>query len=140
MTVFKKISTWWLVAFGTSDLADNPDASSLAARSAGHWAVGAGLFMAGLSVGVPWWLGLTALALLYAAWEAWQWRRDSARDQRSVARRWDIFVDWLSVQMGGLCAALSAAAAGWWVLGAVILSAALILGSAALMEKARADA
>jgi hypothetical protein len=137
MAVFKKLVAWWIAAFGTSDVADNPDASSLAARSAGHWSVGAGSLMTVISGGVPWWAGHVALILLYAAWEAWQWRRDPARYQRRVARRWDIAVDWSSVQMGGLCIGLFSIGAGWPVPLAVAASAALILGSAAIMATQR---
>jgi len=136
----KNFFSWWIAAFGKSDVLENPDASTLAARAAGHWAIGAASQMFLISAGLPSWAGHTALILLYGAFELWQRQRDPARHQRRVARRWDIVVDWSSVQLGGLCAGLSAAAAGWPVLGAVIVSGVLILGSAALMSRGRADA
>jgi hypothetical protein len=130
---------WFIQQFGTSDVLENPDASTLAARAAGHWAIGAASQMFAIGAGLPSWAGHAALILLYGAFELWQRQRDPARHQRRVARRWDIVVDWSSVQLGGLCAGLSAAAAGWPVLGAVIASGVLILGSAALMARGRAD-
>lgn len=140
MSAIKRLFSWWIAAFGASDVLENPDASTLAARAAGHWAIGSAAQMFLIGAGLPSWAGHTALFLLYGAFELWQHRRDPARHQRRVARRWDIVVDWSSVQLGGLCAGLSAAAAGWPVLGAVIVSGVLILGSAALMARGRADA
>jgi hypothetical protein len=126
---------WFLATFGVSDTVEKPDASILAARAAGHWSVGSGSTLFAWSIGVVIWAALILLAVLYGAWEAWQWWVDPAKYLRRVARRWDAVVDWAAVMMGGISVGLALTYGGWPVALAVALSVVLILGSASIMAR-----
>jgi hypothetical protein len=126
---------WFIATFGTSDTLEQPDASVLAARAAGHWSVGAGssLFVWGL--GAALWAIAPVLAVLYGAWELWQRAVDPAKHQRRVARRWDMAIDWLCVQLGGLCAITALLGYGELTSFLVATSVVLILLSSWLMAQ-----
>ncbi|MFT6772303.1 MAG: hypothetical protein ACJA1L_000007 [Paracoccaceae bacterium] len=126
---------WWRAAFGVSDVLERPDASTLAARAAGHAFVGDAFLKAAIALGAPAWAALAGLSALYAAWEIWQRATDPDRHRRRVARRWDMAIDWLAVQLGGWGAA---AAALNHANGAAFLSLAtiiLVLGSTGIMTR-----
>ena len=128
--------SWWREAFGVSDVLERPDASTLAARAAGHWTVGAlSVLITASALGAHLWATLAALAALYAAWELWQRARDPDRHQRRVARRWDMAVDWAAVQLGGAATAAGIAQMGLLAGALAALGVALILGSAAIMGR-----
>jgi hypothetical protein len=124
---------WWLKAFGVSDVLERPDASTLAARSAGHAYIG---YKAAelLARHMAPWPVLLLLAALYGAWEWAQWARDPARFKRRVARRWDILNDFTAVWLlGGVGLYVGRSATDMGVLAFSVASAALILGAAAIM-------
>jgi hypothetical protein len=87
------------------------------------------------SIGVVMLAAQALLAALYGAWEFWQWWADPAKYLRRVARRWDAFVEWAAVMMGGFSVGLALTYGGWPVALAVALSIALILGSASIMAR-----
>jgi hypothetical protein len=128
--------SWWRAAFGVSDVLERPDAGTLAARAAGHWALGAmAVLIVSEAVGAPTWATLAALAASYGAWELWQRWVDPARHQRRVARRWDMAVDWSAVQLGGAATAAGVAQFGALAGALSVLGIALILISAAIMGR-----
>jgi hypothetical protein len=134
---FEAFCGWWTEAFGISDTLDRPDASSLAARAAGHGMVGA----ACVAIVDAWWgvpaiPTLAALAVLYGMWEFNQWRVDPQQWQRRVARRWDMGVDWTAVQLGGAMTAAAIAQLGALAGALAALLLALVLISAAIMGRA----
>jgi hypothetical protein len=126
---------WWQATFGTSDVLERPDASVLAARSAGHAYIGyksvelIGRHMA------PW-LALLLLAVMYGVWEWSQWARDPARFKRRVARRWDILSDFSAVWLlGGVGFQIGRSGTDASVWAFSVVSVAVILGSAAIMGR-----
>ena len=97
-----------------SSFADDPRGATI--NQGGH---------AGFGVLVAWYFGMWALpfiAVLYAAWEAVQWRRYGGDD-------WDCVQDWCFVMTGAVAAAMEPVAP-WAITVAhfVILAAWLLAG------------
>jgi hypothetical protein len=131
---------WFTNRFGTSDVSERPDFSSLAARAAGHALLGVLGVMVTVRGGLPLlgdvpplvaWLAWSGL---YAIFEFWQWWREPfpARARDKIPKRYDAAADWAAVSLlgGGFAVAVLIGSGGAvWIAGAACLVGVLALAA-----------